>query len=404
MKLLGEISSHIAQLTPTQRTTFLQEVARSGTHNARALARLFLVCVPCSIAVVLFILQRVEYFPNYPILFALQAEIFLASLGFLWFSRRLGHAEVLSRKWPLYRAYAVFTAIFFNGLLWVFWNKLASNTPLIVSMFVYAILLHYPERYGYLFYVVNLAYYLMTIVGGAQQGVPQITAFFSGGLAILVAWLCERAILDLRLRDFMLRQTIEAQAIALQQANVELANLALRDGLTGLANRRAFDDFLQQAWERGAATQTPLSLLLCDVDHFKRYNDAYGHQAGDRCLQEIAAALRAAVRESIDMVARYGGEEFAAILPHASEAEACDVAARILAQVVNRHIPHQHSPTRDCVTLSIGVCSAIPQTDTSHKALILNADLALYAAKSQGRDRAVFQALLGESPALPADA
>jgi adenylate cyclase len=167
-----------------------------------------------------------------------------------------------------------------------------------------------------------------------------------------------------------------------------LQQLAYSDGLTQVANRRCFEKRL------ASQSQVPgyLSLLLCDVDFFKKYNDTYGHQAGDLCLQQVASALRCAVRRS-DLVARYGGEEFAVILPHADPGVAAKIADRIVRQVRELRLPHASSTINDYVTLSCGVVSLkidaqlLRNTTWSHASLVAQADEALYKAKEQGRDR-----------------
>lgn len=171
-------------------------------------------------------------------------------------------------------------------------------------------------------------------------------------------------------------------------AQTELEKLANRDGLTGVANRRSFDEKLVNEWKRDRRDQKALSLLMIDVDHFKRYNDSYGHQAGDRCLQQIAAALEEVVHRPGDLVARYGGEEFAVILTSTDSSGACDVAQRILDRVAALAIPHS-GDEGGRVSLSIGVATVRPTNDLEPATLISSADDALYRAKHEGRNRFV---------------
>lgn len=175
----------------------------------------------------------------------------------------------------------------------------------------------------------------------------------------------------------------------LKKANRELHRLATIDGLTKVANRRCFDAYLQAEWRRMARSRQPLSLILCDIDHFKAYNDTYGHQAGDVCLQQVAAALHETVKRPADLVARYGGEEFVAILPLTNLEGAAYIAQTIRDRVTALKLPHRASPVHNYVTLSFGVAAMIPTIDTSPHELIEKADNALYAAKDQGRDRVV---------------
>ncbi|MGK7901194.1 MAG: diguanylate cyclase [Hormoscilla sp.] len=182
----------------------------------------------------------------------------------------------------------------------------------------------------------------------------------------------------------------------LEAANQQLQRLASLDGLTQLANRRCFDRVLEREWHReireswGAREPAFVSLIMCDVDHFKLYNDTYGHQAGDACLQQVARALQAAARRASDLVARYGGEEFALILPNTDASGAIHVAEEIRSHVKKCAIAHSSSPVSPYVTLSLGVATITPKSDTEPATLIAAADRALYQAKATGRDRVFF--------------
>jgi adenylate cyclase len=164
--------------------------------------------------------------------------------------------------------------------------------------------------------------------------------------------------------------------------------LAFIDGLTQIPNRRFFDQFLEQHWLENQRKYQSLCLILCDVDHFKKYNDTYGHQAGDLCLQKVAQAIGQNVRVG-DLAARYGGEEFAIILPNTIPEVALTIAERISDRLRDLKLPHSSSQTSKYVTLSCGVASTSTRLLTSPKELIEQADKALYQAKEQGRDRTI---------------
>ena len=164
-----------------------------------------------------------------------------------------------------------------------------------------------------------------------------------------------------------------------------LEQMALRDGLTGLANRRCFDDTLQAEWLRAQRQGSPLSLLMVDVDHFKAYNDAHGHLGGDACLKRIASAIASEMRAN-DLVARYGGEEFAVILPNQTLTGAASVAERIRCRIARLQIPSGVSCAQQ-VTVSIGAATTGAAPDSNASALIGIADAALYRAKHLGRNR-----------------
>lgn len=172
----------------------------------------------------------------------------------------------------------------------------------------------------------------------------------------------------------------------------ELRNLATTDGLTGVSNRRHFDELLQREWQRCARTAAPLSLLMVDVDHFKRYNDHYGHPAGDSCLKALALALVSVAQRPGDRVGRMGGEEFAILLPDTDAAGAQEVAERTLQAVRVLGLPHAGSLHADHVTVSVGVgthaaqAQPVPIADGDLWGLVSRVDQALYAAKNAGRD------------------
>jgi diguanylate cyclase (GGDEF)-like protein/PAS domain S-box-containing protein len=189
----------------------------------------------------------------------------------------------------------------------------------------------------------------------------------------------------------LLEQLANQVAIAIQQAglyrqlqaaNQELAQLAYLDGLTQLANRRRFDEYLEQEWRRMQREQVSLTLVMCDIDFFKSYNDNFGHIAGDQCLQKVAQVLRQAALRPADLVARYGGEEFALVLPNTKEEGAIKVVESIQSRLKALQLGQGDRP----VTLSFGISTAIPHEKSSPETLIKTADIALYRAKCQGRD------------------
>lgn len=191
------------------------------------------------------------------------------------------------------------------------------------------------------------------------------------------------------------RQRVETE---LERANEELQRLASLDGLTRIANRRKFDEQLKIEWKRQAREQQPLSLILCDIDYFKRYNDKYGHLAGDECLKQVAQVIAQCARRPGDIVARYGGEEFAIILPNTDADGAMQVARNIQHKLRMLQIPHEASSVSRFVTLSIGVFCVIPHADSSPDFVVHAADLALYQVKEQGRNAVVFAHLTQPPP------
>jgi diguanylate cyclase (GGDEF)-like protein len=176
---------------------------------------------------------------------------------------------------------------------------------------------------------------------------------------------------------------------ALHEANKELKRLATIDDLTQIANRRQFDEYLEREWKRMKREKGFLSLILCDIDFFKLYNDNYGHQKGDKCLHAVAQTINSTIRRPADLAARYGGEEFVVMLPNTPTEGAMHLAEKIRQNVQQLKIPHAHSKVAPNVSLSLGVSGVSPDQNMLPKELINAADVALYEAKKQGRNRVI---------------
>jgi len=203
-----------------------------------------------------------------------------------------------------------------------------------------------------------------------------------------------RTLLRTRQLSLQLKQLLDQESLLkheLKVANEQLQHLASTDSLTHLANRRIFDNTLEQQWKLAQRMQSPIALILCDIDFFKPYNDHYGHLAGDYCLKVLAEVLSQSVRRPVDLVARYGGEEFVVLLPETSTDGALHVASLIQATLRKRAIPHQFSSVSTYLTLSMGVAGGVPSQAEAPRDLIDAADKALYRAKEAGRDRIVCQ-------------
>lgn len=188
-------------------------------------------------------------------------------------------------------------------------------------------------------------------------------------------------------RIVLMRASLLALTRKLDAANQELKRISSLDGLTGVANRRYFDETISVEWRRARRHSNSLAVLMFDIDHFRLYNDAYGHQAGDECLRRIATAIRQNTARPSDLVARYGGEEFAVVLPETTIGGAVMVAEKIRLAIQELNIPHLSATSGGRVTISIGIASAAPGFDNPPDDLIHAADQALCRAKSEGRDR-----------------
>jgi diguanylate cyclase (GGDEF)-like protein len=183
------------------------------------------------------------------------------------------------------------------------------------------------------------------------------------------------------------RDLLEELALELSKKNRELGILAREDGLTGLANRRHFNEVLEAELKRAVRNRQCLSLILCDVDYFKKYNDQYGHVTGDKCLQNIGAIMRANFKRAGDLPARYGGEEFAVILPETAPDKAVQLAERLCLALVARALPHSVTGVQGLVTLSAGVVGGQASLEHNAEWFISQADQALYRSKENGRNQ-----------------
>jgi len=255
------------------------------------------------------------------------------------------------------------------------------------------------------------ALYVIVIVLSSLSDSPRLTHFFSlasSSLLVVGVYLYPAKVMSLSMvilnrsiyfvliwltaalivRNQRMRAMLREKEAHLAAANAILEELALHDSLTGLPNRRHFDERLDSEYHRAVREHHELSLLMLDVDYFKKYNDIQGHQAGDDCLKGIAQAIDADLRRPGDMAARYGGEEFAVILPATGKWGAVERAEAVRRAIESLAILHPDNPMKNCVTVSVGVATIHPPDDASSTAsLIEAADKALYEAKHEGRNR-----------------
>ncbi len=255
-------------------------------------------------------------------------------------------------------------------------------TPLVVGA----------ECFGYMFFAWETYYFtdfitLPVIISSALRNIYQMQSLQE--YASSLAYKVEERTQELYLTNRRLQHEVHERRnseLALRAANEKLQRLASIDGLTQLANRTALDEYLSHLCAVQPESATALSMLLCDIDYFKNFNDTYGHQAGDECLQAVAQILQNFATQSTAMAARYGGEELVLLLPNVSERLASSVAEKLLHAIVTLAIPHAHSSVANHVTLSIGVITIPPHQSITVKELIFQADRALYQVKLNGRN------------------
>jgi len=239
---------------------------------------------------------------------------------------------------------------------------------------------------------------IIMITALADKGILQ-SAFDAGAMDYITKpvdklELIARVRSSLRLKDEMeKRRDRERELLVMSRelaaANQILQRLSLLDGLTGIPNRRRFDEVLAHEWKQAMRSKQPLSMVMIDIDHFKAFNDHYGHLTGDDCLRKVALAMSSILKRPTDFLARYGGEEFAAILPMTASDGADAIAGAMRTGVVNLAIPHDHSSAASLVTISMGVATLVPRRGMTAAMLISAADQALYEAKAGGRNRSV---------------
>lgn len=218
-------------------------------------------------------------------------------------------------------------------------------------------------------------------------------------LTLCAVW--KISVFQLEARERRLARLVDEKTEALKKANEELQHLANSDGLTKIGNRRHFEDFLADEWHRAIRFKTEISLVLLDIDHFKLFNDTYGHQAGDECLKKVADALRETIHRPTDLLARFGGEEFAIVLGGTDLEGALNIARQAAENVKKLAVPHCRSQTSEHLTMSVGVATTFVTFGMSEAELIKAADEALYQAKAAGRNRIVSKDLtlnFGENP------
>lgn len=239
---------------------------------------------------------------------------------------------------------------------------------------------------------------LPIIIMSGHEEMEHLEAAFRAGASDFITKpankieLCARVRSALQLKwEMDRRKAREAELLALTQQlaqlNKKLSDLSNIDGLTGIANRRSLEAFLEREWRRAVREDRPFSVIMADIDFFKSYNDTYGHQAGDDCLKAVAKALQKQVRRPVDLLARYGGEEFMAILPDTKLPGAITIAESMRLAASSLHIPHSGSAIDDHVTITVGVAGTETPNGTTSAELLAQADAALYRAKQAGRNR-----------------
>ncbi len=315
---------------------------------------------------------------------------------------RYKHTDVLAEKYS-YWLFWYNLGTLMSGLLWagiiIFLIKYADSTHTSIVIVITGLV----ATGAAISYTTSLLTYIIfsscTLIIPAIYMIMQTTPIFniSGYLIIIFyiflissSWRLNRMTTKTLSFEFDNKQLLidlEDEKEKAEELAEKLKTLSSKDALTGIDNRRRLDEVLFKEWNRSARSESPLSLIICDIDYFKAYNDLYGHQEGDKCLCRIARLLEDFARRGGDVAARYGGEEFTIILPNTTLEIASGIAEQIRTAIEDLCMPHDASQVKDIVTASFGVASLIPSRDQTPDSLIKYADKALYKAKQTGRNR-----------------
>jgi len=284
-----------------------------------------------------------------------------------------------------------------GGLSWLLFHQ--TSYPLAFMML--PLLLLVALRMGFSGSVLAVNIVTVIATSATLSGSGQFTSIKAGDqtqqILVLQVFLLLSMLTAFPITLVMLER--EGYAFQLKAAYQQMELLATHDALTGLANRRHFDESLAEEWSRAKREKSPIAVLMADVDYFKRYNDLYGHMAGDRILKAIADAILSVPQRPGDIVARYGGEEFVILLPHTSSDQAKHVSDRIRAKIAALNLPHESSPYRR-LTISVGSASLIPGEGVQPSVLLKGSDEALYEAKRNGRNRVELSRLSDQATVL----
>lgn len=374
------------------RQDFLAEWHHILYLRARAVAWITLIYPVFTIPLIVsrdFLIPEAGFSHALALMFPLGIGIFAVSAYLLFSNKAVSSSRDLKpRNIQATNIYLIGLVILFDGVFAIIWTATGLNSPYIIGLFICASLFYRPIKINLIIYLANFFLYIIYIsIFSLDFSIAnRVVAYFSGILSTGFALIIATSLFDSTVSNFVNRRTIEQQAETLRDANTSLNLLANLDELTQISNRRLFDLHFNLHWQQLGRSNTFLSVLLCDVDFFKRFNDTYGHLAGDRCLKQVAGIIEKSLKRDGDLVARYGGEEFGIILPNTGKEGAITIAERICQAVRSLEIPHEGS-IHGRVTISVGVAWIIPSPHVLPGQLLKAADEALYLAKHDGRDR-----------------
>jgi len=367
-------------------------------------------------------LERIflQYY-NYSILNHIRISLIAGLIIFCSFGilDALVFPEIRNKMWTI--RYLIISPLLLFVLIYSYYSKTTRYLQLLYSLAIFAVgsgltailLITHDESqmyysglvlviiYAYTFTGLRLRYatasslsvtliYSLTSVSLIKLQTPMLLnnifgLFATNIIGIIAGYLLEKY----RRKDFLQTILLNIEKKELKETNLRLQRLSYLDSLTNIANRRAFEEAFEKEWNRAQRYSYPLSLLIIDIDHFKLFNDNFGHQAGDNCLVKVATVLKEFGSRPGDIVARYGGEEFAVLLSGTSIEDALRIAEEIRLTIKDLQISNPKASPEGVITLSIGVTGTVPQKGMDRSMIVKRADFALYKAKSEGRNRTV---------------
>lgn len=401
---IKKITSRLLYQLPSDKKPYFESEIRSYNLSRSIATTLFFFIVQSISVLIFYSVKKAELllYPNY-VYILLYLLIITVMPFFLFFFVQLKKKPEYKIR---YKLCIIVFAIFLNA-----WSAAVSlldqtNSDQIIIYTVAVICLgifpFFPTRILLLIYLPVHIIFLLLLPTFQHISDRVYANSVNSTITVLIALIISRSLFQTKMEDFMNKTTIVEKNRVLRElndqltrvnsqltkANAQLEHLSITDSLTGLLNRRKIDEISGNQWNVSKKHSLPLSVIMMDIDSFKRYNDRFGHQYGDECIIKVTHAIQKSLRASMDYAARYGGDEFIIILTQTSLMQAYQIAERLRISVEDIRIPANAEGT-EFVTISLGVCSTIPRDDLTVKDLISVADQALYQAKSQSRNKSV---------------
>ena len=390
MLIGGGIKKLFCAMVPDEyRSEFKQDTFKTNLFRAKLTAAGFMV-IETILLVVLALTTR-EELGSVPNVYYVSAYIFMVLLmaAFLILFSRMEKTDNHSEKTMSATEFSFTSIILLRSAFMSLFDQMRDGQVgvYIAALFAIAVVPYIRPVVSLIIYAGVHLVFLSSLPYFFHPAEKLPGVAISTSAYVALAWIISRTMYKSRVTNFISNKTIQKNNRELQEANQKLETLSFTDSLTGVYNRRKFYQLLRMEWKRGTDQCMPLSIIMVDIDHFKLYNDNYGHRSGDHCIREIGKLLASFIKRSSDMVARYGGDEFVIVLPCTGDKGACTIAENIRSAVEGLNIPHAFSPVSDHVTISLGVYTVVPSDDSSLKSFIEAADKALYRAKQADRNR-----------------